>query len=224
MTNQTKNSMLLMLCALIWGTAFVAQSAGSGMGAFSFLAGRSWMAVLVLLPTVKAFDALHHRQGKPDGKPKTAAERKLLLKAGLMCGTLLFLASAAQQLGITLDPSTAKAGFLTAMYVVLVPVFGLFLGRKGSAQRAFTEYRYGGQVFGAELVDKGLDVRRRIERQQSVIRKLHVFEFRSHRACQDDGVYRQLELGKRLGQLGFVGLAQRQQEFLVLMFDYQFDE
>lgn len=96
--------------------------------------------------------------------------------------------------------------------------------RKGSAQRAFTEYRYGGQVFGAELVDKGLDVRRRIERQQSVIRKLHVFEFRSHRACQDDGVYRQLELGKRLGQLGFVGLAQRQQEFLVLMFDYQFDE
>ena len=134
MTNQTKNSMLLMLCALIWGTAFVAQSAGSGMGAFSFLAGRSWMAVLVLLPTVKAFDALHHRQGKPDGKPKTASERKLLLKAGLMCGTLLFLASAAQQLGITLDPSTAKAGFLTAMYVVLVPVFGLFLGRKGSAQ------------------------------------------------------------------------------------------
>ena len=128
MTNQTKNSMLLMLCALIWGTAFVAQSAGSGMGAFSFLAGRSWMAVLVLLPTVKAFDALHHRQGKPDGKPKTAAERKLLLKAGLMCGTLLFLASAAQQLGITLDPSTAKAGFLTAMYVVLViAVAGLYL-------------------------------------------------------------------------------------------------
>ena len=130
MTNQTKNSMLLMLCAMIWGTAFVAQSAGSGMGAFSFLAGRSWMAVLVLIPTVKAFDALHHRQGKP----KTAAERKQLLKAGLVCGTLLFLASAAQQLGITLDPSTAKAGFLTAMYVVLVPVFGLFLGRKGSAQ------------------------------------------------------------------------------------------
>ena len=134
MTNQTKNSMLLMLCALIWGTAFVAQSAGSGMGAFSFLAGRSWMAVLVLIPTVKAFDVLHCRQGRPDGKPKTTAERKLLLKAGLVCGTLLFLASAAQQLGITLDPSTAKAGFLTAMYVVLVPVFGLFLGRKGSAQ------------------------------------------------------------------------------------------
>ena len=51
-----------------------------------------------------------------------------------MCGTFLFAASAAQQIGITINPSTAKAGFLTAMYVVLVPVFGLFLGRKGSAQ------------------------------------------------------------------------------------------
>ena len=134
MSTQTRNSLLLMLCAFIWGTAFVAQSAGSGIGAFSFLAGRSWMAVLVLAPTVAAFDAIHHKQGVPDGKPKTAAERKKLLLAGLVCGTFLFTASAAQQLGITLDPSTAKAGFLTAMYVVLVPVFGLFLGRKGSAK------------------------------------------------------------------------------------------
>ena len=134
MSTQPRNSLLLMLCALIWGTAFVAQSAGSGMGAFSFLAGRSWMAVLVLAPTVAAFDALHRKQGVPTGKPKTPAERKQLLRAGLVCGTFLFSASAAQQLGITLDPSTAKAGFLTAMYVVLVPVFGLFLGRKGSAK------------------------------------------------------------------------------------------
>ena len=134
MNTQTKNSLLLMLCAFIWGTAFVAQSAGSGMGAYSFLAGRSWMAVLVLAPTVAAFDAIRRRQSQPDGKPKTAAERRKLLKAGLICGTFLFTASAAQQIGITLDPSTAKAGFLTAMYVVLVPVFGLLLGRKGSAR------------------------------------------------------------------------------------------
>ena len=134
MNTQTKNSLLLMLCAFIWGTAFVAQSAGSGMGAYSFLAGRSWMAVLVLAPTVAAFDAIRKKQGQPDEKPKTAAERKKLLRAGLICGTFLFTASAAQQIGITLDPSTAKAGFLTAMYVVLVPVFGLFLGRRGSAR------------------------------------------------------------------------------------------
>ena len=51
MNTQTKNSLLLLLCSLIWGTAFVAQSAGSGMGAYSFLAGRSWLAVLCLLYT-----------------------------------------------------------------------------------------------------------------------------------------------------------------------------
>ena len=134
MNTQTKHSLMLMLCAFIWGTAFVAQSAGSGMGAYSFLAGRSWLAVLVLLPTVRAFDALHRRHGAAYGWPKAPADRRLLLTAGLCCGTLLFAASAAQQIGITLNPSTAKAGFLTAMYVVLVPVFGLFLGRKGSAQ------------------------------------------------------------------------------------------
>ena len=134
MKTQTKNSLMLMLCAFIWGTAFVAQSAGSGMGAYSFLAGRSWLAVLVLIPTVCAFDALHRKQGAAYGRPKTPAERKTLLTAGVCCGTLLFAASAAQQIGITLNPSTAKAGFLTAMYVVLVPVFGLFLGRRGNAR------------------------------------------------------------------------------------------
>ena len=105
MNTQTKNSLLLLLCSFIWGTAFVAQSAGSGMGAYSFLAGRSWLAVLVLIPTVLVFDAIRRKNGT-DAKPKTAAEKKKLL----------------------------AAGFLTAMYVVLVPVFGLFLGRKGSAQ------------------------------------------------------------------------------------------
>lgn len=134
MSVQTRNSLLLMLCALIWGMAFVAQSVGSGMGAYTFLAGRSWLAVLVLLPTVWVFDAVHRRQGKPDGSPKTPQERRRLLKAGAVCGTLLFAASAAQQIAITIDPSTAKAGFLTAMYVVLVPVFGLALGRRGSAR------------------------------------------------------------------------------------------
>ena len=133
MKTQTKNSLLLLLCSFIWGTAFVAQSAGSGMGAYSFLAGRSWLAVVVLIPTVLVFDAIRRKNGT-DAKPKTAAEKKKLLTAGLVCGTFLFAASAAQQIGITLNPSTAKAGFLTAMYVVLVPVFGLFLGRKGSAQ------------------------------------------------------------------------------------------
>ena len=134
MNTQTKNSLLLLLCSFIWGTAFVAQSVGAGMGAYSFLAGRSWLAVVVLLPTVYAFDAIHRKQGASYGWPK-GEEKKNLLKASLICGTFLFAASAAQQIGITLNPdSTAKSAFLTAMYVVLVPVFGLALGRKNSPQ------------------------------------------------------------------------------------------
>ncbi len=104
------------------------------MGAYSFLAGRSWLAVLVLIPTVMVFDAIRRKSGT-DAKPKTAAEKKNAAGGRRLCGgTLLFTASAAQQIGITINPSTAKAGFLTAMYVVLVPVFGLFLGRKGAAR------------------------------------------------------------------------------------------
>ena len=134
MNTQTRNSLLLLLCSFIWGTAFVAQSAGAGMGAYSFLAGRSWLAVVVLLPTVSAFDAIHRKQGAAYGWPK-GEQGKILRKASLICGTLLFAASAAQQIGITLNPnSTAKSAFLTAMYVVLVPVFGLALGRKNSLQ------------------------------------------------------------------------------------------
>ena len=134
MNTQTRNSLLLLLCSFIWGTAFVAQSAGAGMGAYSFLAGRSWLAVVVLLPTVSAFDAIHRKQGAAYGWPK-GEQGKTLRKASLICGTLLFAASAAQQIGITLNPnSTAKSAFLTAMYVVLVPVFGLALGRKNSSQ------------------------------------------------------------------------------------------
>ena len=103
MKTQTKHSLMLMLCAFIWGTAFVAQSAGSGMGAYSFLAGRSWLAVLVLIPTVFAFDAVRKKQGQPYGWPKEKSERKTLLVAGLVCGTFLFAASAAQQIGITIN-------------------------------------------------------------------------------------------------------------------------
>ena len=64
MNTQTKNSLLLLLCSFIWGTAFVAQSAGSGMGAYSFLAGRSWLAVLVLIPTVLVFDAIRRKTAR----------------------------------------------------------------------------------------------------------------------------------------------------------------
>ena len=132
MKTQTRNTLLLVLCALIWGLAFVAQSAGASLAPFAFLACRSWLAVAFLWPLCHVFDALRRRQGAPSAPAPQPG--RLLAVGGAVCGTLLFAASAAQQIGITLDPSTAKASFITAMYVVLVPVAGLALGRKSPAQ------------------------------------------------------------------------------------------
>lgn len=134
MKTQMRNTLLLVLGALIWGMAFVAQSVGAGLGAYTFLACRSWLAVLVLYPTMLGFDAVRRRRGAAWGWPKDKAGRRRLLAGGGVCGTFLFFASAAQQIGITLDPSTAKASFITAMYVVLVPVVSLAFGRRNSAQ------------------------------------------------------------------------------------------
>lgn len=134
MKTQMRNTLLLVLCALIWGMAFVAQSVGAGLGAYTFLACRSWLAVLVLYPTIKGFDAVNRRRGAASGWPKEPAGRRLLAVGGGVCGTLLFFASAAQQIAITLDPSTAKASFITAMYVVLVPLVSLAFGRRNGAQ------------------------------------------------------------------------------------------
>ena len=131
MRTQTRNTLLLVLCALIWGLAFVAQSAGASLAPFAFLACRSWLAVAFLWGLCRVLDKARLRV---PSAPPSPDERRLLLRGGAVCGTLLFAASAAQQIGITLDPSTAKASFITAMYVVLVPVAGLLLGRKSPPQ------------------------------------------------------------------------------------------
>lgn len=125
---QLRNTLLLMGASFIWGTAFVAQSVGADhMGPYSFLAGRSWLACVFLLGLMAVL--------RKAGKTNSAAEpgfwqnRKVLVKGGTCCGIALFAASAAQQMGIG-TTSTAKAGFMTALYVVLVPVFGVFFGRR----------------------------------------------------------------------------------------------
>ncbi len=134
MTKQTGHTLLLLAASLIWGLAFVAQSMGSGLGAYTFLASRSWVALGILFPMILGFDAIRKKRGLPTGKPKNKAGAKQLRRGAFLCGTVLFAASAAQQIAITIDPSTAKASFITAMYVVLVPVGGILIGRRCGAQ------------------------------------------------------------------------------------------
>ena len=126
-TKQLRNTLLLMLCSFIWGTAFVAQSVGGGyMGAYTFLASRSWLACVFLLGLMGVRRVNQRRKGV---RVPFFLQRKTLVIGGLCCGTALFAASVAQQMGIP-GTTTAKAGFLTALYVVLVPVCGIFVGKK----------------------------------------------------------------------------------------------
>lgn len=126
-SRQIRNSILLVLTAFIWGIAFVAQSeGGNAVGPFTFNGIRSLIGSIVLLPVVALLD----RMKLTSKKPVTKAEKKTLLIGGLSCGVLLFLASSAQQLGICLGTPAGKAGFLTACYILLVPVLGLFLKKK----------------------------------------------------------------------------------------------
>lgn len=130
MSKQTRNTLLLVLAAMIWGGAFTAQSLGAEVEPYTFLAGRSWLAVAFLLPLTAVLDARARRRGQASGWPATPQDKKNLYWGGFLCGTALFVASSAQQTGITISLSPAKAGFLTALYVVIVPLLGLLAGRR----------------------------------------------------------------------------------------------
>lgn len=124
---QIRNSLLLVLTALIWGSAFVAQrKGGDAVGPFTFNGIRSLIGSAVLIPVILVLNRV-----KPSEKtPKTPAEKRVLWIGGICCGTILFLASSAQQLGMYMGTSAGKAGFLTACYILLVPILSLFLKKK----------------------------------------------------------------------------------------------
>ena len=119
-------SLLLVLTAFIWGSGFVAQIEGNAFGPFSFSCIRCFIAAGFLTLVFKGLDAL----GKSPRKPRSPAETKLLWKAGVFYGLALCTAMNLQQLGMFLGTSAGKAGFLTACYIVLVPVVRLVLGHR----------------------------------------------------------------------------------------------
>ena len=118
----------MLLGTMIWGLAFVAQSVGmEHIGPFTFQAVRCFLAVVGLLPLCVISD--HFKQ---DGKTFFSRWKdKSLWKAGILCGIPLFLACNLQQMGLV-DVDAGKSAFLTAMYIVIVPILGIFLKRKPS--------------------------------------------------------------------------------------------
>lgn len=122
MKKQMNGSLLLSLATVIWGSAFVSQSvAMEYMGPFSFQAIRSFLAVIGLLPVIWMFD----RFKKYGGTFVENWKDRKLWKAGILCGIPLFLACNLQQVGLV-DVDPGKSAFLTAMYIVIVPIIGIF--------------------------------------------------------------------------------------------------
>ncbi len=129
-----KSALLLTMTALIWGIAFVAQSAGMDyIGPFTFSCLRNLLGAAILLPCIKVIDYWNEKAGTPSQRPKTAREKKMLLLGGVCCGLALCVASNLQQIGIQYT-TAGKAGFITALYIVLVPIFGLLLKKKAGVK------------------------------------------------------------------------------------------
>lgn len=128
MNQKLRGSLSLLIATLIWGSTFVAQSVGMDyIGPFTFQAVRCGLAAVGLLPVIWLFD-----RSLPGGKSFLQRWKdKRLWKAGIFCGIPLFIACNLQQLGIV-DTDAGKSAFLTAMYIVIVPVLGIFLKKKPS--------------------------------------------------------------------------------------------
>lgn len=128
MKNKLKGIASLVLATVIWGSAFIAQSIGMDyIGPFTFQAVRCFMAVIGLLVTILIADCF-----QKDGKNFFSRWRDAALwKAGALCAVPLFLAVNLQQVALV-STDAGKSAFLTAMYIVLVPIIGIFLRRKTS--------------------------------------------------------------------------------------------
>lgn len=133
---QIRNSLLLLLTATIWGTAFVAQSSGMEfVGPFTFNCVRNIIGGLVLIPCVFLLRWVKMKYVTESGdggkQPIRISVTKTELIGGICCGIALCVASNLQQLGMQYT-TVGKAGFITALYVVIVPIMGLFFKKRAS--------------------------------------------------------------------------------------------
>lgn len=130
MNTTKRNSLLLVITAFIWGVAFVAQrEGGDSVGPYSFNCIRSIIGSLFLMPIIAVLDKFGITK-----KPQDKKSQRTLLLGGVLCGVVLAIASNFQQMGLYMGSSVGKAGFLTACYILIVPILGLFFKKKCSIQ------------------------------------------------------------------------------------------
>lgn len=126
MKQQIKSSLILLLTATIWGVAFVAQSVGMEyIGPFTFNAIRCVLGGLVLIPVILVLK----KKKETGAENQEKEDKKTLWTGGIACGVILCIASNLQQFGI-MEASVGKSGFFTALYIVMIPVIGIFIGKR----------------------------------------------------------------------------------------------
>lgn len=131
--NSLRGESMLLLTAFIWGIAFVAQRVGGDIvGPFTFNAVRMFIGGFTLLPCIYLL------RNKSTIKKEQAVTKKQLLSknkklyiGGILCGAILFIAGSLQQIGLTYT-TASKAGFITALYIIIVPILGIFLKKRPS--------------------------------------------------------------------------------------------
>ncbi|HAR85027.1 MAG TPA: EamA family transporter [Clostridium sp.] len=125
---QLKANILLLLTAAIWGLAFVAQKVGAEhVGAFTYNGIRFALGSISLIPLILF---LNKKKGEnEETKNNDRDSLKLTIKAGIIAGCALFIATSLQQMGV-MGTTAGKAGFITGLYMVIVPILGLFLKQK----------------------------------------------------------------------------------------------
>lgn len=129
---------MLLITAAIWGFAFVAQSVSMDyIGCFTFNCARNLIGGLVLIPCIFLLNRINGKEKEPGtgqkGEDEKKQERKTLILGGICCGVFLCLASNLQQMGIQYT-TVGKAGFITTLYIVIVPILGLFFQKKCGVQ------------------------------------------------------------------------------------------
>ena len=133
MKKKTRANLMLLVAALIWGSTFVAQTTASDtVEPFTFLFSRSFIGFLFLIPVIAIFNFQNNKKLISGEQKQTLIPSKLTIIAGVLCGVALTIASYCQQKGIALmtDNASGKAGFITALYIVFTPIFGMLLKRR----------------------------------------------------------------------------------------------
>ena len=148
MSKQLKSDIMLLITAIIWGSAFVAQKAGTVLGPFTYNGLRYIIGGIVLIPVIIVFSRTGAQKGKETGGAKAGTgdsigkrnnsgmgiverfiDRDTLI-GGIACGIVLCIATNLQQMGIYFDTDAGKAGFITSLYIVIVPLLGMLFGKK----------------------------------------------------------------------------------------------